>query len=194
MEKIKFKKGNEIPYGQDVDSHKGLPTDVIFQIENRSNYYTLRADGYGFGVTGHPIGKYGNGSIIVTKDDLIKHKHGWFNIDDIQSTQYEPLNKNVVHIIQVNKTDVRNHSFTFATQGCIDKMPGLSQGTFCETKHIKSGVEGLKEADEKSINWVINQWHYSSIYKNIEDIMEVLQGKLNKNKDKWLGTKEVKDD
>jgi hypothetical protein len=62
---MKFPKGNKILYGQDFGWHRGVPSDVDFEVEKingeEGSLMWLVADGYG------RMGgdKYGNGSICV---------------------------------------------------------------------------------------------------------------------------------
>ena len=72
---VRFPKDNKINYGQDMGFHRGVPSDVDFEIEEfTDDRVRLIADGYG--VLGKGGNKYGNGSIYVNKKDmkLIKEK------------------------------------------------------------------------------------------------------------------------
>lgn len=62
---MRFKK-NDIVYGQDFRSHKGIPHNVEFQASDAGDdFFTIRAPGYG----GKP---YRNGAIIVYYKDIVE--------------------------------------------------------------------------------------------------------------------------
>lgn len=42
-----------------------LDAAMVFQVRRQGDAWDAAADGYGFGVTGRPAGKYGNGGIYV---------------------------------------------------------------------------------------------------------------------------------
>jgi len=61
MTKIRFPDGNRILYGQDFSYHRGLPSDIDFEIvEYDENRAILKGPGYG----GLP---YGNGRISISR-------------------------------------------------------------------------------------------------------------------------------
>lgn len=67
MKRFKLTKKNEIPFGQDFGQHKGLPTDVVFEVCDdpfpTEGRIWIRAPGYG-------MKPYGNGRITVYPKDL----------------------------------------------------------------------------------------------------------------------------
>lgn len=66
--KIKFPKGNKFQFFMDMWFHLNIPSNVEFIIKEDAshNSYWLVAKGYGHSKD------YGNGSISVNKDDIMK--------------------------------------------------------------------------------------------------------------------------
>ena len=67
---MRFRKGNKIPYGQDMAFWRGVPHGVDFEIERvlSDGLIFLCAPGYG------KKSNYGNGSICISLGN-IRHKH-----------------------------------------------------------------------------------------------------------------------
>jgi len=66
--KIRFPKGNKIPYGQDLSMKRGVPDDIEFTVvsilETEDHRLQLRGPGYG------EKDNYGNGAIYVSMREL----------------------------------------------------------------------------------------------------------------------------
>ena len=67
---VKFRKNNKIPYGQDMQYYKGVPSGIEFEIfPFQSNRVKLIADGYG-----NLEGNYGNGAVYINTKDLTNYR------------------------------------------------------------------------------------------------------------------------
>jgi len=69
MKRVYFK-DNTIPYGQDFSWFKGIPSYIIFEIDEKLPFQDgttiwLKAPGYG-------KDPYGNGSLAINKSDFTK--------------------------------------------------------------------------------------------------------------------------
>ena len=69
--KLTFPEGNDIPYMQDMQFWRGMPTGVEFDVEpHGAGKLKLRADGYGARYWDGEEGRYGNGAIFISEKDL----------------------------------------------------------------------------------------------------------------------------
>lgn len=84
--KIRFPKGNRIPYGQDFSMKRGIPSDVEFTVvlilETEDHRFQLRGPGYG------EKDNYGNGAIYVSMRELENIK-----IEPDETPEEEPLDR-----------------------------------------------------------------------------------------------------
>jgi hypothetical protein len=78
--KIVFKDGNDIRFSQDFGQKSGLPSDRVFAVEPRhvlSNAEDIWLHAIGYGQSG----SYGNGKIVIRKEELENKKNQWVKID-----------------------------------------------------------------------------------------------------------------
>lgn len=69
---VQFRSGNRVPYSQDFNFRVGVPSGVMFSVEEGARFqkegdWRLTADGYG--VLGKP-NSYGNGALYVRSRDV----------------------------------------------------------------------------------------------------------------------------
>ncbi len=75
---MKFPPDNKIKYGQDFSQHRGVPSDVEFEVKKFSQEGMYVLTGYGYGQRLEPYDKnsYGNGSLYVW--GLTDEEREWF--------------------------------------------------------------------------------------------------------------------
>jgi len=76
---ITFSEGNNFPFFQDMRFGRGVPANIRFKVDDDENEFFnsdtlwLIADNYGFGITGKPDGRYGNGAIGIKKEQILDY-------------------------------------------------------------------------------------------------------------------------
>lgn len=72
MRKFVFLEGNQIIYGQDFSQWQGVDSDVVFT-EHEQKYFKNDRDVW-FKAPGYGADPYGNGRIVITREELRKNK------------------------------------------------------------------------------------------------------------------------
>ena len=78
--KILFKDRNNIIFGQDFSMKQGLPSDRVFTSKStlfqKDTDLWLNSFGYG------EYGNYGNGAIVISKEELSSKNDQWQKIEE----------------------------------------------------------------------------------------------------------------
>ena len=85
---MNFSVDNKIPYMQDMAFGRGIPSGIDFEVDEYSPG-NCRLSAYGYGVLGRGGKAYGNGALLVKKEDLtgewppysykIQAKEDWYD-------------------------------------------------------------------------------------------------------------------